>query len=174
MPKYFLLYPVHNCIGTFFRFSIKLSAFAVLMSVLFMQHSQTASACYRLVWCDYNTHLALGGVDPVGYFTHGKVVKGVVENEYQWRGAVWRFKNIGNMLAFIDNPEIFSPQYGGFDPLAVAEGKKTRARVDNWAIIKGKLYLFYSNERKEKVISSQERIFSMANDFWKNNVLRKS
>ena len=37
-------------------------------------------------------------------------------------GAVWRFRNEGNRASFVAHPEIYGPQFGGYDPVDLARG----------------------------------------------------
>lgn len=58
--------------------------------------------------------VAIKGYDPVAYFTMGKPVKGDKEFEYKWEGAKWRFSGKEHLKLFIDAPEKYVPQYGGY------------------------------------------------------------
>ena len=49
-----------------------------------------------MIVVDWHTGLAIGGYDPVAFYTDGKPVPGKVELELTYGGAVWRFCNIGN------------------------------------------------------------------------------
>jgi hypothetical protein len=37
-------------------------------------------------------------------------------------GAVWRFRNEGNRASFVAHPDIYGPQFGGYDPIDLARG----------------------------------------------------
>src|SRR4051812_10740490 len=80
-----------------------------------------ASTTERVV-VDRHTGLALYGVDSVAYFTDGKPVAGREEFEYRFAGAIWRFDNEGNRAAFAADPDVYMPQYGGYDPVGVGRG----------------------------------------------------
>ena len=71
---------------------------------------------------DWHTGLAIGGYDPVAFFTDGKPLLGKADIEFAYGGAIWRFRNVGNRDAFAAHPEIYRPQFGGYDPLGVAHG----------------------------------------------------
>ena len=58
--------------------------------------------------------VAIGGYDPVAYFTLGKPVKGSEEFSHQWMGATWHFKSEEDLAMFTSNPERYAPQYGGY------------------------------------------------------------
>src|ERR1700757_1865408 len=70
-----------------------------------------------------NTGLAISGVDPVAYFTDGKPVFGKPDFEMTYDGTVWRFENDGNRAAFKADPDVYMPRFGGYDPVAIAQGK---------------------------------------------------
>jgi hypothetical protein len=69
------------------------------------------------------TGLAISGFDPVAYFTETVAVRGDERFEAVQDGAVWRFRNEGNRAAFLGHPEVYAPQFGGYDPVDVARGK---------------------------------------------------
>src|SRR5262245_56447214 len=71
---------------------------------------------------DRHTGLALFGFDPVAYFTDAKPVAGKAEFELEVPDAIWRFRSAGNKAAFIANPDIYWPRYGGYDPVALGRG----------------------------------------------------
>jgi hypothetical protein len=66
--------------------------------------------------------LAIEGFDPVAYFTENQPVLGLPDFEAAQAGAVWRFHNEGNRASFMAHPEIYGPQFGGYDPVDVARG----------------------------------------------------
>jgi hypothetical protein len=80
------------------------------------------AATTERVVADPHTGLALYGFDPVAYFTEGQPAPGAADFEYRFAGVSWRFRNAGNRAAFAANPEIYTPRFGGYDPLGVARG----------------------------------------------------
>jgi YHS domain-containing protein len=74
----------------------------------------SAATTERIV-TDRLTGFAIGGFDPVAYFTDGKPVPGRAEFELSSAGVVWRFANEGNRAAFAANPDVYAPQFGGYD-----------------------------------------------------------
>ena len=87
--------------------------------------------------------LAVGGYDPVAYFTDGEPVEGSGEHEYEWMGATWRFATPDHLAAFEADPEAYAPQYGGYCAYAVALGDLVSADPNAWRIVDGRLYLNY-------------------------------
>ena len=48
-------------------------------------------------------------------------------------GAVWRFRNEGNRASFVAYPEIYGPQFGGYDPTDLARGVTDAGNPRLWA-----------------------------------------
>ena len=92
---------------------------------------------------------AVGGYDPVAYFTDGKPVEGRRDISLTWKGVTWRFANEKNRDAFKANPETYAPQYGGHCAWAVSQGYTAKGDPKHWKIVGGKLYLNY-NARVQK------------------------
>jgi YHS domain-containing protein len=85
--------------------------------------------------------VAVGGYDPVAYFTAQKPVQGKATITYEWKGAIWRFASEANRDAFKAMPEKYAPQYGGYCAYAVALGSRAKGDPLSWKIVDGKLYL---------------------------------
>jgi hypothetical protein len=107
---------------------------------------------------DRNTGLAISGFDPVTYFIDGAPLKGSDELEYAFAGAVWRFRNEGNRGAFIADPEVYMPRYGGYDPLGIARGVAVPGDPRVWLLAGERLYLFYTAERPERLHRRHGRV----------------
>src|SRR5262249_6498710 len=86
--------------------------------------SLAAASTERIV-IDQRTGLAIYGFDPVAYFTGESAAVGREELELPYGGAVWRFRNAGNREAFAERPDIYMPQFGGYDPILLAHGSAT-------------------------------------------------
>lgn len=93
-------------------------------------------------WRDPATGFAIGGYDPVAYFTKKSPTLGQEGVEHRWRGAVWQFANSGNRDAFAKYPEIYAPGFAGYDARALAKGLTVRGSPVVWALFKGKVYFF--------------------------------
>lgn len=95
--------------------------------------------------------LAIGGYDPVAYFTEGQPVEGDPAHTVDWRGAEWRFASAANRDRFLESPEAYAPAYGGFCAWAVAaKGELYSTQPDNWTIHEGRLFLNYNDAIQEK------------------------
>lgn len=88
--------------------------------------------------------LAIGGYDPVAYFTDGKPVKGRAAHQVMWKGAVWFFASAAHREAFEADPRRFAPQFGGYCAYAVSRGYTAKTDPEAWKVHEGRLYLNYS------------------------------
>ena len=97
--------------------------------------------------------LAIGGYDPVAYFTDGKPVPGQSDIDYVWHDARWRFASAEHRDLFARDPERYAPQYDGYCAMGAAWEKDMHKDVADplaWAIVDGKLYLAHSREALAK------------------------
>lgn len=86
--------------------------------------------------------LAIGGADPVAYFTQSTFVPGSEAHTHDWQGVTWQFASAENRDLFASTPEDYAPAYGGHCAWAVA-AKNTLVPIDPeaWSVVDGKLYL---------------------------------
>ena len=124
-----------------------------------------AATTERIV-VDRHTGLALYGIDPVAYFTDRKPVAGREEFEYRFAGAVWRFHNESNRAAFVADPEVYMPRYGGYDPVGIARGKSTAGYPDLWVVHEERLYLFYTAAARQAFIGNPAMTIEQASARW--------
>jgi hypothetical protein len=113
-----------------------------------------------------NTGLAISGVDPVAYFTDGKPVFGKPDYEMTYDGTVWRFENEGNRAAFKADPDVYMPRFGGYDPVAIAQGKWVAGYPMIWAVVGERLYLFYDEKAHTTFLADAGRIIETAERKW--------
>jgi hypothetical protein len=143
-------------------------ALAVLYALAIVP--QGAHATTERIVVDRFTGLAIGGYDPVAFYTDGKPILGDPDMEYSFGGAVWRFANVGNREAFAARPDVYMPQFGGYDPLGVAHGVALAGSPLFWLIAGGRLFLFYDNKRLEAFTADPERISGAADRKWQDVV----
>jgi hypothetical protein len=129
-----------------------------------------ARATERIV-VDWHTGLAISGYDPVAFFADGKPVVGNPDCEFAYGGTVWRFSNVGDRAAFAARPDVYMPQFGGYDPLGVANGVAVAGNPELWLIAGGKLFLFYDRSRLAAFSADSERVISTADRKW-SDVMR--
>ncbi len=87
---------------------------------------------------------AVGGHDPVAYFTDGRPIEGKSEFSFSWKGVTWRFANAKNRDVFKADPVAYAPQYGGYCAWAVSQGYTAKGDPKHWKVVNGKLYLNYN------------------------------
>ena len=110
--------------------------------------------------------LAIEGFDPVAYFVDTRPVRGVPDFEAAASGAVWRFRNDSNRAAFVAHPEIYGPQFGGYDPIDLARGV-TFAGNPRFFVVSGqRLYLFGREENLAAFAADPARFVKEATAQW--------
>lgn len=92
------------------------------------------------------SRVAVGGYDPVAYFTDGRAVRGLAEHRITHQGYEYRFASAEHLAAFRTNPSRYLPQYGGYCAWAVSQGYTAPGNPNNWRVVDGKLYLNYNDE----------------------------
>ena len=128
-------------------------------------HALRAATTERIV-VDRHTGLAIYGIDPVAYFTERKPVAGRAEFEHRFAGAIWRFDNEGNRHAFIADPDVYVPTYGGYDPIGIARGVSTAGYPNLWIIYDERLYLFYTADARDTFIANPALVIASASARW--------
>lgn len=91
-------------------------------------------------------NVAVGGHDPVAYFTEGRPVPGTRAFTATYQGAQYRFASAANRDAFVAQPDRYAPQYGGYCAWAVSQGYTASGDPRVWKVVNGKLYLNYNAE----------------------------
>jgi YHS domain-containing protein len=124
-----------------------------------------AAVTERIV-VDWNTGLAIDGYDPVAYFTDRKQVSGSADFEMRYGGVVWRFHNVGNRAAFAERPEVYMPQFGGYDPIGVVGGFAVAGKPNVWLIAGERLFLFYDQSRLDQFAADPDRLLGEAERKW--------
>jgi len=109
---------------------------------------------------------AIGGYDPVAYFTDARPVIGKAAHTYQWDGATWRFSSAESRAKFASAPEKYAPRFGGFCAWAVSQGYTAKTDPDAWSIVDGVLYLNYSNGVREMWNTDQSGNIAKGNKNW--------
>ncbi len=124
-----------------------------------------ASPDDRLV-IDANTGLAISGFDPVAYFTRQQAGLGRADIELTQNGTVWRFLNEGNRAAFADHPEVYTPRFGGYDPVAIDRGASVAGHPLIWAVAGERLYFFYDEKARAEFLANPGRVIESAVRKW--------
>lgn len=92
--------------------------------------------------------VAIGGYDPVGYFTEGRPVAGSTAFTFSWNGATWRFASADSRARFEASPEAFAPAFGGYCAWAISQNYIAPGDPLVWRIVEGRLYLNFNQRAK--------------------------
>jgi hypothetical protein len=112
--------------------------------------------------------LAIEGFDPVAYFTENQPVLGLPDFEAAQAGAVWRFHNEGNRASFMAHPEIYGPQFGGYDPVDVARGVTLAGNPRFFTITGQRLYLFGIEAHRDAFAANPDQFLPEARERWRD------
>ena len=110
--------------------------------------------------------LAIEGYDPVAYFVMGEPVKGLPDLEASQAGAVWRFHNEGNRASFVAHPEVYGPQFGGYDPTDIARGVIVAGNPRFFLVAGNRLYLFALEANRDAFADDPEHFLVSARTRW--------
>jgi len=112
------------------------------------------------------TGLAIEGFDPVAYFVDARPLIGLPDFEASQAGVVWRFRNEGNRASFVAHPDIYGPQFGGYDPIDLARGVSYAGNPRFWLISGQRLYLFGREESRDAFAADPKRSLQDASTRW--------
>jgi hypothetical protein len=112
------------------------------------------------------TGFAANGHDPVAYFVDRTLREGKPDHEVLWGEVAWRFANEGNREAFLLDPLVYAPSYGGHCPVALSRGYPAEGDPRLWAIFDDRLYFFYSEKNMQEFATAPASIVSEAHDTW--------
>src|SRR5437660_7442505 len=139
-----------------------LAGFLAALSLDFAALSATTE---RVVVNRYSG-LAIEGFDPVAYFTDARPVRGLPDFEAAEAGTVWRFHNASNRDAFAAHPEIYGPQFGGYDPIDVARGVAYAGNPRFFVVAGQRLYLFGREDSRNAFAANPAKFLKDARARW--------
>ncbi|WP_316171581.1 MULTISPECIES: YHS domain-containing (seleno)protein [unclassified Bradyrhizobium] len=142
-----------------------------IVAILFLAAASAAVAGARAatterVITNRFSGLAIDGYDPVAYFVNGKPMQGLQEFEAWQGGVVWRFHNEGNRASFLAHPEIYGPQFGGYDPTDVARGVTVAGNPRLWLVADQRLFLFSREDNRDSFAADPDRYLRQAAERW--------
>ena len=145
-----------------------MAAFALLAGVLaaFGAGLAAKAATTERVVVNRYSGLAIEGFDPVAYFTDSLARPGVADFEASEAGAVWRFRNEGNRASFVAHPEVYGPQFGGYDPVDLGRGVTYAGNPRFWLVVSRRLYLFGREETRDAFAIEPARFLKDATARW--------
>lgn len=109
---------------------------------------------------------AIGGYDPVAYFTEKKPVMGKPEFKADHQGATWYFASEANKKLFLAKPDSYAPQYGGYCAFGVAGGYKAKISPEAWSVVNNKLYLNYNLNVQKDWLKERDSMIQKADKNW--------
>ncbi|WP_456404806.1 YHS domain-containing (seleno)protein [Thiolapillus sp.] len=109
---------------------------------------------------------AIGGYDPVAYFTTGKPEKGSKQFKLKYKGANWYFSTAEHRRMFQMNPGKYAPQYGGYCAWAVAHNTTAKGDPLQWTIYRDKLYLNYDRKIQADWAANKDQWIQAADANW--------
>ena len=139
-----------------------LAGFLTVFSFDFAAYATTTE---RVVVNRYSG-LAIGGFDPVAYFTESQALQGLPDFEASESGAVWRFRNEGNRASFVSHPEVYGPRFGGYDPVDIGRGVTYAGSPRIWLIVDNRLYLFGREQSRDAFAANPARFLKDADARW--------
>ena len=136
------------------------------MAVTAAVSTVVSAATTEQIVVDRRSGLAIHGFDPVAYFTDDTALLGRNELELSYAGAIWRFRNAGNRAAFKQRPDVYMPQFGGYDPVLLARQVATPGHPQFWLIVEDRLYLFYDGASRDRFAADPEAAAAIAHVNW--------
>lgn len=136
------------------------------LGALFGLPRPAAAATTERVIVNRFTGLAIEGFDPVAYFADRRALPGLASYEASEGGAVWRFRNEGNRASFVAHPDIYGPQFGGYDPIDLARGITVAGNPRFWLILGQRLYLFGREESRDAFAADSRQVLRDAQARW--------
>ncbi len=109
---------------------------------------------------------AIAGYDPVAYFSAGAATPGSDQFVAEYSGVIWRFQSAANRRAFLNQPEKYMPQFGGYCAYAMSEGYTSYTDPLAWSVVDGRLYLNYSRDVKLQWSADQQHRIMQGNKHW--------
>jgi YHS domain-containing protein len=110
--------------------------------------------------------LAIGGYDPVAYFTQNAAVKGKSSYALSWGGETWHFASAANKSKFEANAKAYAPQFGGYCAYAASKGALADGDPEAWTVHKGKLYLNFNKNVRSIWKQDIDANIALANKNW--------
>lgn len=111
--------------------------------------------------------VAIGGYDPVAYFTQGKAVKGNPEFRYRNDDDIfWLFDSAQHREMFLAESDKYTPQYGGFCAFAMGYRVKAPANPKYFSVYEGKLYLNQNQSIQNRWLNKKDALIPLADQYW--------
>lgn len=138
----------------------------VSRTLVTMMFLSTALYAAELVNVSGTSKIAVGGYDPVAFFTDSRPMHGSSSFTSTYQGATYFFASEEHKTLFDGNPGHYVPQFGGFCAYGVARGALFPVDISTWQIRQGKLYLNLNPEVLKKFNADLAGNIAMAETNW--------
>jgi len=145
---------------------MKYSILPFIFYGLLLSLSSFSALALDPIYSGGSARAAIKGYDTVAYFTQGKAVKGHKDISYEYLGATWWFSSEEHRQLFINSPEKYAPQYGGYCAYAVSRNTTASVKPKVFNVSDGKLYLNYNAGVQKRWLKNKEERIEDANDYW--------
>ena len=112
------------------------------------------------------SHIAIEGYDPVGFFADAKAIKGNFSISETYEGYTYLFASEAHKNEFKSNPEKYLPAFGGFCAFCVSKGKFVPVDISTWEIVDGRLFFQFSQDVKKKFAEDKTANLRKADANW--------
>lgn len=113
--------------------------------------------------------VAIGGYDPVAFFDQNEAVVGESQYQCDHGGKTWHFSSEENRDKFLESPEKFTPQFGGFCTHSLSQGGLVEADPEAFLVRDDKLYFYAKNSLRDREEKRSDVDFSDLIDTRKKN-----
>lgn len=110
--------------------------------------------------------VAIHGYDPVAYFTDGQPTPGSSSFTHTVDGATFQFASAEHLEMFQNDPERYTPAYGGFCAYGVTQQQKFDVDPAAWEIVNDTLYLQLDPGTREVWLEDRDQNIDSANAIW--------
>jgi YHS domain-containing protein len=111
------------------------------------------------------TGVAVQGYDLVSYLSE-RAEKGKKEFAVEYGGTTWWFATAEHRDLFTADRERYLPGYGGFCAYSIAKGYPATADPRVFAVVGGKVYLFFDKSVRSAWEQDQNRLIGAADRNW--------
>jgi YHS domain-containing protein len=127
---------------------------------------------FRTISDGPHAKLMLEGHDPVAYFTRNDAVPGDPAISAEHLGVTYRFASAANRDAFLQAPDRYRPQFGGYcsNGINYAIPWGGGGGPNTWRIYRGKLYVFGGQSSRDHFEMDTERNLALAHHYWNDEV----
>jgi YHS domain-containing protein len=115
-----------------------------------------------------DANLMLRGNDPVSYFSGSKPTLGKPEFKSEHQGVTYRFANASNRELFVQSPDKYAPQYGGFCANGATYAMKWGGEADVFEIYNGRLFIFGGQKSLDYWSMDKAKNVEHADGYWKD------